>query len=180
MTMDSDSGTTASPVAMNPNQPFTAVGVPTLNISSATVAIAAQPITASATPLDLSQVDSTIIRRIVDDNQNRGTLYLTITNPLTIGAASTITFRSPTGSSPAITPITKNVTIAPATSGTTPTTTTAAVNLTGAELRRMFGRDIEAVFGGTTQAGTATVTPTQKIAISSRIQVNFTLKEQQP
>ena len=70
--------------------------------------------------------------------------------------------------------------IPPAANGTTPNVSTIAVTLTGQELRRMFGRDIEAVFGGATQAGSVTVTPTLRIAVSARIQVNFTVREQTP
>jgi len=44
----------------------------------------------------------------------------------------------------------------------------------------MFGRDLEAVFGGTTNAGSTTVTPAQQIGVSARIQVNFSIKEQKP
>ena len=41
----------------------------------------------------------------------------------------------------------------------------------------MFGRDVEVVFGGTTSAGTISVTPAQKITATSRIQVNFNIKD---
>ncbi|HET9426698.1 MAG TPA: hypothetical protein VFO55_15145 [Gemmatimonadaceae bacterium] len=183
MTMDSPAGSAAQPVAMNPTtDAFTASATPTINISSATVSIGAQPVTASPTPLDLSQIDSSVVRRIVDDNQNRGTMFLTVTNPLTIGASTTITFRSPTGTPAAdqIVPVTKNVVIPAAANATTPNVSTIPVSLTGQELRRIFGRDVEVVFGGTTQAGSTTVTPTQRISVSSRIQVNFTVKEQTP
>ena len=43
---------------------------------------------------------------------------------------------------------------------------------------RGIGRDLEVVFGGTTAAGTISVTPSQKITATSRIQVNFNIKEQ--
>jgi hypothetical protein len=178
MTMDSPAGAAGSPVLMNPNQLFTATGVPTLNISTATVAIGAQALSGTPTPIDLSQVDSSIVRRITDDAQNRGAMFLTLTNPFTIGSNATITFQSPASSSPKMTPITKNIAITAAPNGTTPAVSNVTVDLTGQELRRMFGRDIEVVFGGTTAAGTITVTPTQKITATSRIQVNFNIKEQ--
>jgi hypothetical protein len=79
-----------------------------------------------------------------------------------------------------MTPITKSVTIPAATNATTASVTTVTINLTGHELREMFGRDLEAVFGGTTNAGSVTVTPAMKISAKSRIQVNFTIKEQTP
>jgi hypothetical protein len=180
MDMLSPAGGTAASnfVTMNPNQVFTATAVPTVNISSANVTIAAQALSSTATPIDLSQVDSSVVSRITNDAQNRGAMFLTLTNPFTVGANATITFRSPTGTTPAITPITKNLTIAAATNATTASTSKVTINLTGKELRSIFGREIEAVFGGSTAAGSITVTPTQKISGSSRIQVNFTIREQ--
>jgi hypothetical protein len=180
MTMDSPAG---SAVSMNTtSHVFTASAAPTIVASSGTVNLTAQPIAAAPTTLDLSQVDSTIINRIIDDTQNRGTMFLKVTNPLTIGANATVTFRSVAGT-PApdqITPITKPVVIPAASNATTPSVTTIPVSLTGQELRRLFGRDVDAVFSGSTGAGSTAVTPTQKISISSRVQVNFSLKEQTP
>lgn len=183
MTMDSPAGSAAQPVLMNTTtQVFTATAAPTIIASSGTVTLTAQPILPSPTTLDLSQVDSTIIRRIIDDTQNRGTMFLKVTNPLTIGANTTVTFRSVTGTpaSQQITPITKPVVIPAAANASTPSVTTIPVSLTGQELRRLFGREVEAVFSGSTAAGSTAVTPTQKITVSSRVQVNFSLKEQTP
>jgi hypothetical protein len=178
MTMDSPAGAAGSPVVMNPNQVFTATGVPTLNISTATVAIGAQALSSTATPIDLSQIDSSIVRRISNDTQNRGAMILTMTNPFTLGSNATITFQSPASASPKMTPITKNIVIPPATNATTPSVSTLTIDLTGQELRSLFGRDVDVVFGGTTSAGTISVTPTQKMTATSRIQVNFNIKEQ--
>ena len=184
MDMTSPAGGTAPSnfVTMNPNQLFQASAVPTINISSATVTIAAQTLNATATPIDMSNIDSAVVNRIVNDAQNRGAMFLTLSNPLTIGASANITFRSPTGTpaSQAITPITKNITVAAAPNASTPAVSKVTINLTGQELRRMFGRQIEAVFGGQTNAGTLTVTPAQKITATSRIQVNFMVREQTP
>jgi hypothetical protein len=181
MTMDSPAGGTAASnfVTMNPNQVFTASAVPTVNISSANVTIAAQTLTSSATPVDLSDIDSSVVNRITDDAQTRGAMFLTLTNPFTVGANATLTFRAPSGE-PAFTQITKNVTITAATNATTPSTSKVSINLTGRELRSIFGRKVEMVFGGSTAAGSITVTPAQKITGSSRIQVNFSIREQVP
>jgi hypothetical protein len=179
MTMDSPAGALTSPVTMNSTQTFTATASPVIAISAATVTIAAQSLSSGTTPIDMSSIDSSIVNRITNDTQNRGTMFLTITNPLTIGANATITFKSPAGVTPAITPITKNITVPPATNASTPITSTISVNLTGQELRRMFGHKLDAVFGGTTAAGSVAVTPTLKITSTSRIQVNFNVKEVQ-
>jgi hypothetical protein len=180
MTMDSPAGDAGSPVQMNPNDPFTATAVPTLNVSGATVTIGAQSLnSATGTAIDLSDLDSAIVNRITPDNQARGAMYLTVTNPFTVGANATITLRSPAGGTlPPITPITKPVIIAAAASAGTPTISNAVIDLTGNELRSILGREIEAVFGGATDAGSTSVTPTQSITATSRIQVNFNLKEQ--
>jgi hypothetical protein len=179
MTMDSPAGAAGSPVQMNPNDPFTASAVPTLNVSGATVTIGSQSLNSTTgTPIDLSSIDSSIVNRITADNQNRGTMYLTVTNPFTVGANATITFRSPAGALSPMTPFTRNVAIAAAASASTPTISNVVIDLTGNELRSIFGREIEAVFGGTTVAGSTSVTPTQSITATSRIQVNFNVREQ--
>lgn len=181
MTMDSPSGSAAQPVLMNAStQHFTATPAPTIFASSATVSLAGQAINSSPTPLDLSQIDSTVITRIVDDAQNRGAIYLKATNPLTVGANTSVTFRSVTGTplSQQITPITKSVAIPAAANATTPSVTTIPVALTGQELRRLFGRDVEVVFSGVTGTASTAVTPAQKISMSSRVQVNFNIREQ--
>jgi hypothetical protein len=115
-----------------------------------------------------------------NDTQNRGIMYLTITNPFTLGGSAILTFRSPTGTpaSQAITPISKNVALTAAANATTPSVTTVAVNFTGQELRRILGQDLVAEFSGTTVAGSLTVTPAQKITVTSRLQLNVTIKEQ--
>ena len=183
MTMDSPAGSVSQPVTMSPAQTFSVATAATINVSSASVTIGAQVIDAAPpTPLDLSQIDSSVVNRIIDDNQVRGMLFLTVTNPFTIGATPNVVFQSPAATPLAqkITPITKSITIPPAPSVSTPVVAKLSVGLTGHELRSLFGRDIEAVFSGTTGAGKVTVTPLQQITITSRIQVNFSVREQKP
>lgn len=177
MTLTSPAGST---VAMNPSQIFAIVGTPTINISSATVSIAAQAITTPGDTVDLSGVDSSIVRRVQNDALTRGTMFLTLTNPFTVGGAMTVRFSSPPGTaaSKTITPITKNVTLNAAANGTTPNVSTVAINFTGIELRSILSHVLLISFGGNTAAGPLTVTPTQKISVTSRMQLNFTIKEQ--
>jgi hypothetical protein len=175
MTFNSPAGTT--PVFMNPNQTFTAAAAPTINISQATVTIGAQTIPASTDTLDFDVPDE-VINRISNDSQNRGILFLTVTNPFTIAATPTITFKTLASEPNQITPITKNITIPAATNATTASVTTLQVPLTGAELRSMAGKTLQVVFGGTTAAGTLTVTPAQKISFSQRVQLTMNIKEQ--
>jgi hypothetical protein len=177
MTMNSPLGTA---VPINTILVFRVDAVPTINISSATVTIAAQTVNAPPTPIDMSQIDSTIIKRIVNDAQTRGTMFLTITNPFTVGGAMNVTFSSPAGTPAAqtITPITKAVTLTAAANGTTPNVSAVSINFTGIELREILGHSLQAAFGGTTAAGSLTVTPALKVGVSSRLQLNFTVKEQ--
>jgi hypothetical protein len=179
MTMDSPAGALAQPVTMAPTQTFTATATPTITISQASVTIGAQSLSSGTTPIDLSSIDNSIANRIIDDGTNRGTMFLTVVNPLTIGANATITFKSPAGTpaSEVIAPITKSIVLPAATNASTASTSTLEINLTGHELHQMFGHNLDVVFGGTTGAGTVTVTPALKITASSRIQVNFNVKE---
>jgi len=177
MTMNSPAGTA---VLINTTQVFSVSALPTVNISSASVTILAQAVNAPPTAVDMSKIDSTIINRIQNDATNRGTMFLTITNPFTIGGAMNITFSSPTGTPAAqvITPITKSVTLTAAANGTTPNVTTSSLNFTGIELRKILGHNLQAAFGGNTSAGLLTVTPSQKVGVTSRMQLNFTVREQ--
>jgi hypothetical protein len=175
-TMNSPQG---SSVVINTNQVFTVAATPTINISSATVTIPAQNVLPTSTDIDLSGVDSTITQRIVNDNSTRGTMFLTITNPFTVGGSPTLTFKTPAGVTPAVS-ITKSVTLTPATNATTPSATTQSINFTGIELRQILGKALQAEFKGTTAAGSTVVTPAHKISGTSRMQLNFTMKEQTP
>lgn len=174
MTMDSPAGSAAQPVAMSPGQLFTAAVAPTLNISSATVSIAAQAVNAAPAPVDMSGIDTTIAKHIPDSTSTQGTMFVTLSNPFTVGGAMTITFsKDPADLGPAITPITKNLTLTAATNATTPSVRTVAINFSGKELRRMLGRKLQAAFGGTTAAGSLTVTPVQKVSATSRLQLTL-------
>jgi hypothetical protein len=174
MTMTSPAG---SNVTINTSQVFSVSSVPTINISTANVSIAAQPIAAAPDTVDMSKIDSTIIKRVRDTTGTEGTLFLTITNPFTVGGAMTVNFSSPAGT-PAIVPITKNVTLTAAANGTTPNVSTVAVDLSGKELRSILGHNLLIGFAGNTGAGSLTATPSQKISVTARLQLNFSIKEQ--
>lgn len=179
MTMNSPAG---SNVVINTSQVFSVAATPTIKISSASVTLAAQSVTSSVQEMDLSGIDSSIVKRITNDNQNRGAILMTVTNPFTVATNATFTFRSPTGTpaSQAITPINKAVSIPAAPNATTPATGISVVlPFTGVELRRILGREIEIVVGGTTSAGTVTVTPASKITAVTRVDINFNIKEQE-
>ena len=174
MTLTSPAG---SPVTINTAQVFNIASVPTINTSTATVTIAAQAITAVPDTVDMSKIDSTIINRIKDTTGSEGTMFLTITNPFTVGGAMTVTFSSAPGGPP-FTAIIKNVALTAAANGTTPNVATVPVDLSGKELRNILGHKLLIGFGGSTAAGSLTAAPAQKVIISSRLQLNFSLKAQ--
>src|SRR5205823_2218936 len=156
---------------------FSVVGTPKIIVSSATVNLAAQPVTAQPDTIDLSNLDSAIVKRVADSTSSQGALFLTMTNPFTVGGAMVITFSSPAGT-PAITPISKNLTLTPAATATAPNVSTVTVPLSGKELRSILGHKLVVVFTGTTGAGVMTVTPTQKVLVSGRMQITAFIKEQ--
>jgi hypothetical protein len=174
MTLTSPLG---SNVVINTSQVISISAVPTINIASATVSIGAQAVNAPADTVDMSKIDSTIIKRIKDTSATQGTMFLTITNPFTIGGAMNVSFSSPAGV-PAIVTITKAVTLTAAANGTTPNVSTVTVNFTGTELRTLLGHKLLVAFGGNTAAGSLTVTPSQKVSVSSRLQLTFFAKAQ--
>ena len=107
-------------------------------------------------------------------------MFLTIINPFTIGGAMNVNFSSPPGTPVAqtITPISKSVTLTAAANGTTPNVSTVSLAFSGRELRNILGHKLLVAFGGNTAAGSLTVTPSQKVSVSARLQLNFSIKEQ--
>jgi hypothetical protein len=174
MTMDSPAGAVGQPVAMSPTQTFNAVITPTLRLSNVAVTIAAQPISSTPTPIDMAGIQS-VRNRIADTTSIEGQMYLTVNNPFTVGGAMTVTFAADQGQPP-FTPITKSVPLAAA-KGTTPSVAVDTVPLTGQELRQIVGSKITTTFGGTTGSGSLTATPTQKVTMTSRMQLTLSIKE---
>ncbi len=174
MTLTSPAG---SNVTINTSQVISISAVPTINISSATVSIGAQAVNAPADTVDMSNIDSTIIKRVKDTSATQGTMFLTITNPFTVGGAMNVNFSSAPGS-PAIVPITKSVTLTAAANGTTPNVSSVTIPFSGTELRHLLGHKLLIAFGGQTNAGSLTVTPGQLVSVSSRLQLILNLKAQ--
>jgi hypothetical protein len=177
MTLTSPPG---SNVVINTSQVISISAVPTINIASATVSIGAQAVNAPADTVDMSNIDSTIIKRVKDTSATQGTMFLTITNPFTVGGAMNVGFTSPPGTPAAqtITPISKSVTLTAAANGTTPSVSTVTIAFTGTELRHILGHKLLVAFGGQTNAGSLTVTPSQTVSASSRLQLTLNLKAQ--
>ena len=181
MTMDSPAGAAGSPVTMNPSQLFTVNATPTLNVSQATVTIAAQAIAPTSATMDLSDGPLGELEARIDSSStaNEGTMFMEITNPLTIGASGTLTITiskfDSLGAAIPIPAITKPFTIAAGTASSTKSVT--PINFTGNELAHMLGGNVTFALTGNTGAGTTTVTPTTAITILTRLQVRAFIRE---
>ena len=179
MTMDSPAGAAAQPVTMNPNHPFTVSATPTIDVSQATVTIAAQPLIPTPQDLDLTSGPlAELENRIADSATVQGSMFMLITNPMTIGANGTVTFTGTkvdeSGTATAITPVVKTLAI-PA--GGTSAASTVRIDFTGEELRRIVGSNLTVAITGTTLAGSTTVTPASSITIFTRLQVRLFVRE---
>jgi hypothetical protein len=176
MTMDSPAGSAAQPVTMSPTQPFTAAITSTLRLSTATVTIGAQAVKSGLDTLDMSGM-SNVKTRVRDTTGTEGSMMITLTSPFTVGGSMNITFSKPPSDTGVFAPIVKTLFLQAATSATTPKTTVDTISFSGTELRTILGRKVIANFGGNTAAGSLTVTPIQKITMSSRMQLTFSYKE---
>lgn len=183
MTMDSPAGAAGSPVAMNVNHLFTVSSVPVINVSQASVTIAAQPL--QSRPQTLALNDGPLAaaeKRVADSASTQGSMFLTIRNPLTVGATVTLTFTGTkeveTDAGTVIQPITPVVkTFALPTGAASGAATTVQVDFSGQELRRILGSQLTAAMTGTTTAGSTVVLPTSSITIFSRLQVRLYTRE---
>jgi hypothetical protein len=126
-------------------------------VSSAQVSVANQPVTASPSDLDLSNIDSTITKRV-----GGGSLLLKVDNPFNVAGNLSVTF---TGASM---PIQKSLTLAGG-------TTTPAIPFSKDELAAMFGRKVSVGFNGSVNGATVVVAPNQVVSVSSRLQVALTV-----
>jgi hypothetical protein len=146
------------PVLINTLQTMIVSGsTGTVFVSGATVNLASQSVTSSATDLDLSGVDSSITKRA-----GAGSLFLTVTNPFGVSGNLSVSF---TGGS---TPITKSITLATGTS-------TPSVSFTKADLKALFGHHVLVTFSGAVSGSSVTVAPGQAVSVASRLQVAITI-----
>jgi hypothetical protein len=130
----------------------------TVLISAASVTLANQSVSSTATQLDLKDVSSSVVNRVTS-----GTLFLTITNPFAVTGNLSLAISG----GPAT--ITKAVTLATGTS-------TASVAFTAAELRSILGFTTNLTLSGTVN-GTTTVTPAQTLAVATRLQLAVSTEE---
>ena len=181
MTMDSPAGAAGSPVAMNPGQLFTVNSTPTLNISLATVTIAAQTLTPTNTTTDLTDGPLAELETRIDTTgtDTQGTLFMEVSNPLAVGASGTLAMTIAKVDSNGVTipipVITKPFAIAAG--GGASTRSVVQIDFTGKELAHILGGSVTLTLTGTTGAGTTLVTPTSAIVTQSRLQLRAYIRE---
>src|SRR5262249_49860938 len=128
------------PIAIDVARTITVSGsVGAFFVSSAQVNIANQPVSASPSDLDLSNVDSTITKRL-----GGGSLLLKVNNPFNVAGNMSVTFAG------ASMPIQKSLALSGG-------TTAPAIPFTKSELAAMFGRRISVGFNGSVNGATVVV-----------------------
>ncbi|HXT14514.1 MAG TPA: hypothetical protein VN706_02710 [Gemmatimonadaceae bacterium] len=126
-----------------------------LYLSSASVSLANQTVSSSATQFDLSSLDKSITDRV-----NDGALELTVTNPFAATGNLSVTLTADG------TTITKPVVLG---SGTT----TPVVSLTKSDLQALFGHQVAIGFAGTVSGSNVVVTPGQTVSVVARMQIGL-------
>lgn len=119
-------------------------------VSSATVNLTSQSVSAAPSSLNLSGMDSSITNRT-----GGATLQMTVTNPFNVTGNLNVTF---TGQSQ----IAKTI---PLSGGTT----TPSVTFTQSEIRSLLGQNVTVAIGGIVSGSNVTVTPGQTVSVSSRL-----------
>ena len=157
LTVDSPAG---DPVLMNASSTITATAsLGTCSVSQAAVTVNSQSITSAAKSIDLTNVSSDVANRVQD-----GAIDLTITNPF--GVAGPVTLRlTPTGGGAVV----KSFAL-----GAGPSST-SRVEFTASELRSLLGQTVDMSLTGTVtgQSGTVTITPTQAVSVTTRLQMTL-------
>lgn len=142
------------PVPVDTSRSISVTGsIGTFYVSSAQVNVAAQPITAAPSSLDLSSVDPSISKRA-----NGGSLLLTVSNPFNVTGNLSVIF---TGGAYTIT---KQLAL---TNGSS----TPTLVFTKNELQALLGWNVSIGYSGTVAGSSVTVAPGQVVSVSSRLQI---------
>jgi hypothetical protein len=126
-------------------------------VSAAQVTVANQAVSATPTDLDLTDVDSTITKRI-----GGGALVLNVTNPFNVTGTLTVNVGG------ASMPIQKSVALSGGTSS-------PKVEFTKSEILAMFGRNVSITFNGNVNGASVTVAPGQVVSVNARLRVALTV-----
>jgi hypothetical protein len=124
-------------------------------ISTASVTLTNQSVSAAPTQLDLSNVDSSVVKRVT-----AGKLFLTVTNPFSVAGNLSISVNG----------VAKTLQLA-AGSATAPVQN-LSVDFTQAEIRQILGKSGNITIGGTV-SGTTPITAGQTVAVATRLQLTL-------
>jgi hypothetical protein len=142
------------PVAIDTSRSISVTGsIGAFFVSSAQVTVAAQPISAAPSELNLSSVS-----RSISDRANGGSLLLTVSNPFNVTGNLSVVF---TGGDFVIS---KQL---PLSNGAS----TPSLTFTKPELQALLGHNISMGFSGTVAGSSVTVAPGQVVSVSSRLQI---------
>jgi len=130
--------------------------VGTVYVSSAQVSLANQNVSSPPTEMDLSGIDSTIVRRA-----NGASLLLAVDNPF--NATGTLKVDLVGGST-----ITKSIVL-------TGGSSTPSVDFTGDEIRALLGQKVSVTFSGAVNGANVTIQPGQSLSVTSRLQLSLTV-----
>ena len=158
LTLNSPAG---DPVPISGSDSFTITATPqNFLISTATVGVTNKTVNAAAVTLDLEDIDEDFVDRV-----KQGALVLEINNPFGVTGTLNVTFNTP-GIAP------KSVVLG----STNPST--QRIEFTGAELRQLLGKSVQMNISGPVSgpAGGVTVTPTQVLTVTSKLDLILTTK----
>jgi hypothetical protein len=124
-------------------------------ISAASVTLTNQSVTAAATQLDLSDIDSSVVKRVM-----AGKLFLTVNNPFTVAGNLTVNANG----------IPKTVQLA--SGGAAAAAQNLVLDFSQAEIRQILGKSGTLTIAGTL-SGTTPVTSGQTVAVTSRLQLTL-------
>ena len=147
------------PVLIDASRSITVTATPTsVRVANANVAVVNRSVNSSST-IDLSGVDSTIVRRV-----QSGSLLLTIVNPFTVSSASLTVKLTPQGGAT----LTKSVPLATGNS-------TAKIDFTAAELKSLLGKVVSISYSGAVNAtaGAVNISPKQAVVVTTRLDINL-------
>jgi hypothetical protein len=139
------------PVTMDASGAITISGsVGAVFLSQVLVDLANQSVSARPNAIDLSGVDSAVVRRA-----SGATLQMTMNNPFNVSGNLALTF---TGQSP----ISKSVAIANG-------MTTPSVTFTASEIQSLLGRNVTIAVAGTVSGSGVVIEPRQSLSVTSRL-----------
>jgi hypothetical protein len=124
-------------------------------LSTASVTLTNQSVSAAPTQLDLSNVDSSVVKRVT-----AGKLFLTVNNPFNVAGTLAINVNG----------VPKTIQLAAGSA--TAAAQNLSVDFTQAEIRQILGKTGNITIGGTV-SGTTPITAGQTVAVATRLQLTL-------